>query len=285
MMRSICILVLLLLTGGRFAFSAAQAGAANRDPFAGSTQLIVVVTSNWGAVTGQLQRFERVHELWRPFGEPIPIVVGRNGMGWGIGLVAADDPNIRLAYDPVKKEGDGKSPAGIFDLGTAFGYSDQPLPGLKLPYLTLTESIECVDDVNSKFYNRIVDRSAVAADWNSSEHMRDTGESYRWGIVVDFNGTVAEHNQQAPEPGGGSCVFLHIWHNHSQGTAGCTAMSQINLETLLTWLDPKRRPLLLQLPMPAYERLTRRWSLPKLSHAPARNAPVPNSPEPNSQQH
>jgi len=269
-MRSICILVLLLLPGGRFAISAAQAGAANRDPFVGSTQLIVVTTSNWGAVQGQLQRFERVHQRWRPFGEPITIVVGRSGMGWGIGLVAADGPNVRLSSDPMKKEGDGRSPAGIFDLGSAFGYSDQPLPGLQLPYLTLTEAIECVDDVNSKYYNRIVDRSAVAADWNSSEHMRDTGESYRWGIVVDFNGTVARRNQNVPEPGGGSCVFLHIWHDQSRGTAGCTAMSQMNLETLLTWLDPKRRPLLLQLPVPAYERLAHRWRLPKLSNAPVR---------------
>jgi D-alanyl-D-alanine dipeptidase len=285
MMRSVCILVLLWLPGGGFAISAAQAGAANRDPFAGSTQLIVVATSNWGAVTGQLQRFERMNHRWRPFGEPIPIVVGRNGMGWGIGLVAADDPNVHLASDPVKKEGDGRSPAGIFDLGTAFGYSAQPLPGMKLPYLALTESIECVDDVNSKCYNRIVDRSAVAADWNSSEHMRDTGESYRWGLVVDLNRTIAKRNQDAPQPGGGSCVFLHIWHDHNQGTAGCTAMTQTNLETLLTWLDPQRRPLLLQLPMPAYERLTHRWNLPKLSQTPARDAPVPNSPVPNSPAH
>ncbi len=270
-MRTVYILVLLLLLGGRFAFSAAQADAASRDPFVGSTQLIVVATSNWSAVKGQLQRFERVsvHEPWRPFGEPIPIVVGRNGMGWGIGLVAADDPNVRLSSDPAKKEGDGKSPAGIFDLGTVFGYSDRPLPGLKLPYLTLTESIECVDDVNSKYYNRIVDRSAVPADWNSSEHMRDTGESYRWGIVVDHNRTIARRNQGVPQPGGGSCIFLHIWHDHNQGTAGCTAMPQMDLETLLTWLDPKCRPLLLQLPMAAYERLTHRWNFPKLSDAPA----------------
>jgi len=268
-MRSVCILVLLLLLGSRFACSAAQAGAANRDPFVGSTQLIVVATSNWDAVEGQLQRFERVHKRWRPLGEPIPIVVGRNGMGWGIGVVAADDPNARLSSDPVKTEGDGKSPAGIFELGTVFGYSDRPPPGLKFPYLTLTKSIECVDDVNSKYYDRIVDRSAVAADWNSSEHMRDTGESYRWGIVVDHNRTIARHNQDLPQPGGGSCIFLHIWHDRNQGTAGCTAMSEMNLETLLTWLDPKRRPLLLQLPMPAYERLTHRWNLPKLSNAPA----------------
>lgn len=273
-MRAVSILALLLLAWGNFRISAAQASAANRDPFVGSTQLIVVTTPNWGAVTGQLRRFERVQNRWRTVGEPIPIVVGRNGMGWSIGLHAADEPNVRIASEPVKKEGDGKSPAGIFDLGTAFGYSAQPLPGLKLPYLALTESIECVDDVNSKYYNRIVDHSSVTADWNSSEHMRDTGESYRWGVVVDFNGTVAEHGHKLPQPGGGSCVFLHIWHDRSHGTAGCTAMSQENLETLLTWLDPKRAPLLLQLPMPAYERLTDRWNLPKLSDTSARDNSV-----------
>ncbi len=265
-MRSTCTLVFLLLSAGSFAVS-----AASRDPFAGSTQLIVVTTSNWDAVQGQLQRFQRTttHKRWRPVGEPIPIVVGRNGLGWGIGLAAANHPNLRLTADPVKKEGDGKSPAGIFDLGTAFGYSDQPLPGLKFPYLALTESIECVDDVNSKYYNRIVDRSAVTADWNSSEHMRDTGESYRWGIVIDFNGTVARPNQNAPQPGGGSCVFLHIWHDQNTGTAGCTATTQTDLNTLLTWLDPQQRPLLLQLPTPAYKRLTHRWHLPRSRNPPA----------------
>jgi D-alanyl-D-alanine dipeptidase len=274
MMRFIYILVLLLLPAGSSATSAAQAGAPHLDPFVGSTQLIVVTTSNWNAVEGKMQRFERntAHEPWRPFGEPIPIVVGRSGMGWGIGLAAADGQDVRSTSEPVKKEGDGKSPAGIFDLGTAFGYSDQPLPGLKLPYLPLTESIECVDDVKSKYYNRIVNRSAVVPDWNSSEHMRDAGESYRWGVVVDFNGTVAGRDRDAPEPGSGSCVFLHIWHDQSRGTAGCTAMTQMNVETLLTWLDPKRRPLLLQLPTQAYERLSPRWNLPKLSNAQARSA-------------
>jgi L,D-peptidoglycan transpeptidase YkuD (ErfK/YbiS/YcfS/YnhG family) len=133
-----------------------------------------------------------------------------------------------------------------------------------MPYLNLTPSIECVDDPGSKHYNRIVDRSLVAPDWNSSEHMRDAGEAYRWGIVIDHNGTVTG-GTNAPKPGGGSCVFLHIWHSHDRGTVGCTAMSQTNLETLLTWLDPARQPLLVQMPEPTYERLIDGWMLPKLT--------------------
>jgi L,D-peptidoglycan transpeptidase YkuD (ErfK/YbiS/YcfS/YnhG family) len=109
-----------------------------------------------------------------------------------------------------------------------------------------------------------VDRSVVAPDWNSSEHMRSTGELYRWGIVVGHNGMASEVNGNPSTPGGGSCIFLHIWRSPGQGTVGCTAMPQVELETLLTWLDPKRKPLLVQLPASEYGRLIDRWKLPAL---------------------
>jgi L,D-peptidoglycan transpeptidase YkuD (ErfK/YbiS/YcfS/YnhG family) len=242
------------------------------DALARSTQMIVVTTSEWNAVEGRLRRYERAteHKKWRPVGAPISIVVGKNGLGWGIGVIATDDSDVRVTSDPVKREGDGKSPAGVFALGTSFGYASQPLPGLKMPYLSLTPSIECVDDTGSKYYNRVVDRSVIAPDWNSSEHMRSVGEAYRWGIVVDHNRTVTAPNANPPEPGGGSCVFLHIWHSRDQGTVGCTAMSQIDLEALLTWLDPTRKPVLVELPEPTYERLIHPWKLPELTKLPPR---------------
>jgi L,D-peptidoglycan transpeptidase YkuD (ErfK/YbiS/YcfS/YnhG family) len=267
-MKSMSILLCLLGIVGWCVSGRAQAGTLKSDALARSTQMILVTTSDWNAVEGLMRRYERAseHEDWRPVGDPISIVVGRNGLAWGIGVVPTDDAQVRSASDPVKREGDGRAPAGVFALGTAFGYASEPLQGLKMPYLNLTPSIECVDDPGSKHYNRIVDRSVVAPDWNSSEHMRNAGESYRWGVVVDHNGTVPG-DTNPPEPGGGSCVFLHIWHSHDQGTAGCTAMSQTELETLLTWLDLARQPLLVQLPEPTYERLINRWTLPKLTNA------------------
>lgn len=270
MKYTLSLLCLFAITCG-CAFSLPPAGAANSNALADSTQLIVVTPLSWTSVEGRLQRFERAtaRQSWHSIGEPISIVVGKNGLGWGIGIVAIDGRGVRGPDEPIKKEGDGKSPAGVFVLGTAFGYASQPLPGSKLPYVTLTPSIECVDDVGSKHYNQLLDRLAVAPDWNSSEHMRDTGESYRWGIVVDHNGTTTGNNSRPPTPGGGSCVFLHIWHSHNEGTAGCTAMTQTDLETLLKWLDPVRKPLLVQLPVTTYERLTRRWRLPRLATIPA----------------
>jgi hypothetical protein len=236
-------------------------GAAGANPLAPSTELIVVTTADWNAVDGHLQRYERgrVRDDWKAVGEPIPIVVGKTGLAWGIGAVALE--SFRSASDPVKQEGDGKAPAGVFALGTAFGFAPQPLPGSKMPYLILTPSIECVDDAASKFYNRVADRSAVTPDWNSSEHMRNV-DLYRWGIVVGHNGG---DNSKPATPGGGSCIFLHIWRGASQGTVGCTAMPQSELESLMTWLDPARKPLLVQMPSSVYGRLMKDWKLPARS--------------------
>jgi len=266
LMKPVFILLCVPSVVGWCVSAPTQVVTAKSDAFAGSTQMIVVTTSDWNSVEGRLRRYERatVHQEWRPVGDPISIVVGRNGLGWGIGLVPTDHAQVRSASDPVKREGDGRAPAGVFALGTAFGYASRPLRGLKMSYLSLTSSIHCVDDPDSKHYNRIVDRSVIAPDWNSSEHMRDAGEAYRWGVVVDHNATVVG-DTTSPEPGGGSCVFLHIWHSHDRGTAGCTAMPRHELETLLTWLDPARKPLLVQLPEPAYESLIDRWMLPRLT--------------------
>ena len=241
----------------RFAFAfllAVTAHGQRSDPLKSSTQLLVVTTSGWNAVEGRLQRYEHssLHNKWKAVGEAVTVVVGKNGLGWGAGVVPADvQPG-----NPIKKEGDGKAPAGVFRLSTAFGYAPGPQSGWTMPYVPLTPSVECVDDTTSKFYNRVLDRSTVAPDWNSSEHMRRNDELYRWGIVVD-------HNSDPVKVGGGSCIFMHIWRGPGQGTVGCTAMPQEKLEAVLSWLDPKKQPLLVQLPDAQYRKMRKRWKLPE----------------------
>ena len=224
-----------------------------------STQILVVTTQDWNGVEGTLQAYERpqARKKWKAVGGPIPVVVGKNGLGWGAGVAAGRDAGRRGEGDPVKKEGDSKSPAGIFRLSTAFGYAAQRPPEWKMPYVSLTPSVECVDDARSKFYNRVVDRAAVAPDWNSSEQMLRPDGLYRWGVVVD-------HNADPVTAGAGSCIFLHIWLGPGQGTTGCTAMAQEQLEGVLARLDPARRPLLVQLPRAQYKKLRRHWKLPAL---------------------
>jgi len=265
-MRAAWVVLGLVFAGCGYAVAKSAGGG---DALVSSTQMIAVTTPDWNAVDGRLQRYERdsASEAWRPVGDSFAIVVGKKGLGWGAGVTAGG--NGHGASDPVKKEGDGRSPAGVFRLGTAFGYAPEALSGSKMPYLELTPSIECVDDVDSRFYNRVVDRSKVAVDWKSSERMRETGEAYRWGIVVDHNG-IAGPPSKAPVRGGGSCIFLHLWQGAGHGTAGCTAMAPVAMEALLLWLDPKRSPLLVQLTAEEYARVMKQWNLPAVINLPAR---------------
>jgi D-alanyl-D-alanine dipeptidase len=239
--------------------AALLAQAESKQPVAlrTSTQVLVVTTQDWDGVDGTLQAYERptARKRWKAAGASIPVVVGKNGLGWGAGV--ASDAERRAASDPVKKEGDGKSPAGIFRLSMAFGYAAQAPPEWKMPYLSLTSSIECVDDAQSKFYNRVLDRATVTPDWSSSEQMLRPDGLYRWGLMVD-------HNAEPVTAGAGSCIFLHIWLGPGVGTTGCTAMAQEQLEGVLARLDPARSPLLVQLPRPQYKKLRRHWKLPGL---------------------
>jgi D-alanyl-D-alanine dipeptidase len=133
-----------------------------------------------------------------------------------------------------------------------------------MPFTTLSATVECVDDVQSGEYNRLLDAATVKQkDWKSSETMLRADDLYRLGFVVD-------HNANPPVAGKGSCIFLHIWRGAGQGTAGCTAMEPQHMEELAAWLDAGSSPLLVQLPREAYEAAAPQWGLPPLSEVEAR---------------
>lgn len=226
-------------------------------PFSKSLQAVVVTTVDWNTTKGEARLFERTGAKanWKAVGKSFPVVVGKNGLAWGTGLNGLPSDTGRLL---LKTEGDGKSPAGIFALTSVFGSIEKP-SFVKLPYTRLEESTECIDDVKSSHYNKIVDRIKVGNfDWKSSEKMLAIGEQYELGVFV-------EHNS-VRQVGGGSCIFLHIWKNADSPTVGCTAASRDNIEKVLSFLDAKRNPVLIQLPKETYARFQTKWNLPKLKN-------------------
>ena len=261
--RAKSILWLCLLANAAAGFAFPEQPSQHRGVLDSSLQLIVVTTTDWSSVDGHLQMYQRssAEVPWQAEGGPIAIVVGKGGMAWGIGL----DPlkAMRGPTDPVKREGDYKSPAGIFRLGDAFGYAPREPDGWKVRYLPITPSTRCVDDPQSRFYNQILDSSAVDVDWKSAEQMRDVGEAYRWGLVVD-------QNPRPAHPRGGSCVFVHIWGGAGSGTEGCTAMPESHIKAILAWLRPQANPLLVQMPLRQYQQTARYLHLP----APPAEVPV-----------
>ena len=238
--------------------AAADSGVA-RYPVASASQLVVVTAPGWDSTEGQMQRFERDGVAWRRVGSAEAIRLGRSGLDWGYGRHAMPQP-----AGPVKREGDGRSPAGVFDLPGAFGYG--PTGHSLMPYEAMDASDWCMDVPDSPHYNRIVDARQVgeSAVAGSSEPMRldlhhDGDVRYALGLKVAHN----------PDnvPGRGSCIFLHLWRSPEETTAGCTSMADSSMLTLLSWLDPQRHPVLVLLPEAEYARLRGAWNLPALEPA------------------
>ncbi len=228
----------------------------NNNKIKSALSLVVVVSDNWNDSTGGLYTFSRQAstQKWQPVSGPVQVVLGRQGMS------PSEESEIFYSATDIKKEGDWKTPAGIFTFGFAFGYAD-PMQVLftHMPYLMSNELIECIDDPASKYYNKIVSTDIVTdKDWKSSEKMLLKDARYEWGIEV-------ENNKSPIIPGAGSCIFFHVWADDQRATAGCTAMKKEDLIALMTFLHPDQMPVLIQMPKDAYKALRKSdKSLPKL---------------------
>jgi len=230
------------------------AGKGPAAPTAQSRQLVLVTAAGWDSRAGVLRRFERdaSGDPWRPVGGPVTVNLGRGGLGWGLGLHGG-----ALGPGPVKREGDGRAPVGLFALGEGFAYDPAAAGPARIPLLRADADLVCVDDGASRQYNRIVRASAVERDWNSAEDMLRPDGQYRYGVFV-------RHNVAPETPGQGSCIFLHVWLGRGVASSGCTNMDAPDMLALLRWLDAARSPLLAQLPQAEYERLRAAWNLPEL---------------------
>jgi D-alanyl-D-alanine dipeptidase len=202
-------------------------------------QIVLVIAAGWDSPKDAfLRRYSRpdAGDHWLPDGGAIPVLIGEHGLGWASGLRPVPDDR-----SPRKREGDRRSPAGIFQLTTVFSRARPD--GIRMPFLPITPATEAIDDQNSRYYNQIVERSDIAQpDWRSSEKMARISD-YALCIAVGLN--------PAHQPGGGSCVFLHVWSRPRAGTAGCTALHYADLLALARWLDPAKDPILIQAPREA----------------------------------
>ncbi|WP_448565441.1 L,D-transpeptidase family protein [Thalassotalea ganghwensis] len=222
-----------------------------------SQQVVVVVVDEENSVIGKLYTFERSGQAdsidWQRYSIQTDVVVGKKGVAWGIGL-HPQQSGIQ------KREGDGKAPSGIFSLTGAFGY----LPKLQtlLPYQSMAKEDYCIDVNQSPFYNQVISTTQYgqSAVEGSSEPMRRDihlgDQLYKKGIFVAHNpANVAQ---------AGSCIFMHIWRGESQGTAGCTAMAEKQLDRLLSWLNTEKNPIFILMTLADYQQRQKTWQLPAI---------------------
>lgn len=183
-----------------------------------SSQALVVVNNSPSSFIVKVHALEKKNGKWVKAQEPMDGVIGKNGFA---------DPG-------EKREGDGKSPSGIFSLRTAFGYNESIQT--KMPYRQALPDDLWIDDVNAADYNRWVQKDDTKA--TSYEKMKRDDNLYKYGIII-------EYNTDPVVKGYGSAIFFHIWRGKNMPTAGCVAVSEDDIVKLLGWLDPQARPLII----------------------------------------
>ncbi|MCT1905341.1 hypothetical protein [Oceanobacillus sojae] len=178
-------------------------------------QVILVTTKNTQTSNAQIQTFEKnKYGKWQLV-HAMNGYVGKNGV------------------TKNKTEGDGKSPIGKFTIDYGFGFKGDP--GTKLTFKNTTSNDVWVDDPKSKYYNTWQKNNKKDKDWNSAESMMHS--LYQYGFVIDYN------TERIPYKG--SAIFFHTGSSY---TLGCTATSAANVVKIMKWIDPAKKPVIIQTP-------------------------------------
>jgi len=92
--------IISCLIASIFFFNVTQA----KEPgaFSHSTQMIVVTTASWDSPQATLRRYERERpgNPWQTAGQPITVMLGKNGLGWGRGALI---PPAQYTHVPIKE--------------------------------------------------------------------------------------------------------------------------------------------------------------------------------------
>ncbi len=178
-------------------------------------QVIVVTSPSAGATTATLTGYARGADGWHPVFGPWAARVGARG----------------VAPAGEKREGDGRTPAGVFGFDFLFGVA--PDPGVLLPYRRVTSrSIVWDDDPASPLYNTWVDLDRQPGGAGADPEPMYVTPAYDYGAVIAYN--------SARTPGLGSAIFLHVATGGA--TAGCVSLPAGQLVEVLRWLDPALAP-------------------------------------------
>ncbi len=128
-----------------------------------------------------------------------------------------------FARPGAKREGDGRSPSGVFALGPAFGGRD---PGARVPYLRLRPDSCWGSTVGSRRYNRYFRGRCGPAD--EAMHRAVRG-AYAQGLVVGYN-------TDPIVQGRGSAIFVHVLSGGA--TSGCVALPRADMIALVRVTGP-----------------------------------------------
>ncbi len=131
--------------------------------------------------------------------------IGKNGSSWD------------------KKEGDKKTPKGIFEIGNLYFRKDRiKKPSTLLKCVEIKKNMGWCDDINfPKQYNKLFKIKKKIS------HEKLKRKDYKYNLLIPI-----KYNFKKPKTGLGSCIFIHLTKNYKP-TAGCIALRKKDFLILL----------------------------------------------------
>ena len=201
MFIKIMLMLLLFTIPANADTSKSPAWIANLNAAADAEQLAIV--SGTHGSNARFSLHEKVDGEWHEI-ILCPAFIGKKG--WG-----------------KTKEGDMKTPKGIYTFTMAFGIKEDP--GCQMEYTQVDNSHYWVGDSSSEYYNQFVStRDYDDFNKKDSEHIIDYDLAYKYCLNISYNddGT----------PGKGSAIFLHC-QTKNKFTAGCVAIPENAMITVM----------------------------------------------------
>jgi len=191
---------------------ATQAARSPQPPPRTADQLVVVSAPSYGDTYATLTAYDVTGRHSVVVFGPWTARIGRNG----------------FAPPGQKREGDGRTPSGVYGFQFMFGVYRNP--GVLYKYRRVYSYDLWDDDPSSPLYNEWVDDRTQNP--GSSPEPMDQTPAYDYGAVIAYN--------TARTPGLGSAIFLHV--DIGGPTAGCVSLPVSELLEVLRWLNPIRLP-------------------------------------------
>ena len=182
-----------------------------------SGQAILIWDDTSATQLAKMALLEKDGSTWVLVEEEISVNIGKAG----------------FAPPGEKREGDKRTPTGVYALGPAFGYQNDL--DSKIEFIELLDNHYWISDSEMENYNTIVD---YVPESKEVEKMRRNDHLYEYGIVI-------EYNMEPAIPQMGSAIFFHVERRPEAPTLGCVSMGKTEMIDLIEWVDPDAKPMVI----------------------------------------
>ncbi len=129
-----------------------------------------------------------------------------------------------------KKEGDKKTPKGIFSLDKLYYRKDRiQKPDTKLKTVPIQKDMGWCDDISNPKYNKLIKIN------KKIKHEKMFRKDHSYDLLIPIN-----YNSFKPKKGKGSAIFLHLTQNYKK-TLGCVAIKKKDMIILLKLINNKSK--------------------------------------------